>query len=386
MKVEVKVPSVGESIVSGILTKWIKNNGEIVKEGESIFEMETDKVNVDVPSPASGKIEILTAEGEEVAIGQLVAYIDSEFKAEETGKPEIAEQPAEEKPVKPVENKMEEIMKTSPSVRRIAVENDLSLKEIEGTGKDGRITNEDVLNKLNITGDDKKQTVVKMSPLRRAIARNLMQSRQEAAHLTTFNEINMEQVINIRSKYKDDFLKKYSIKLGFMSFFVKASCQALKEFADVNTMVRGDEIVYNHYYNIGVAVSVDEGLIVPVIKGADKLSFARIELKINELAEKARNKKITLDDLKDGTFTITNGGLFGSMMSTPIPSYPQTAILGMHAIKDRPYVVDGKIEIKPIMYVALTYDHRVIDGRDAVLFLMSIKKYIEDPESLLIEL
>lgn len=390
MKVEVKIPSVGESIVSGILTRWVKKNGETVKEGETLFELETDKVNVEVPSPASGMIEVLVDEGIEVKIDQLVAYIETNVKMEDEPviKPETAPESKAE-PRKKDEPKSAagiEKPKTSPAVRRIAGENQISPDSVAGTGKDGRITKADMLARLNEAQPDKRQTVVKMSPIRKTIAKNLIQAKQEAAHATTFNEINMEHVMHIRSKYQDDFLKKHGIKLGFMSFFVRACCQALKEYPDVNSVVKGDEIIYNHYCNIGVAVSVDEGLIVPVVRDADKISFAQIELKIHEMAQKARDKKITLDDLQGGTFTITNGGVFGSLFSTPIPNYPQSAILGMHAIKDRPYVEDGKIVIKPLMYAALTYDHRVIDGKDAVEFLVSIKKYIEDPESLLIEL
>jgi 2-oxoglutarate dehydrogenase E2 component (dihydrolipoamide succinyltransferase) len=386
MKVEVKIPSVGESIVSGVLTRWLVKNNDTVKEQDGLFEMETEKATVEVPSPASGKIEILISDGSEVKVGQLVAYIETAINDSTTGNK--TESKTEQNINKEkIETKDDESgQKTSPSVRRIAGEKNIDLKEIKGTGKDGRIIKDNVLDKEKDKMDDKRQTIVKMSPIRRTIAKKLVQAKQEAAHLTTFNEINMEHVINIRAKHKDDFLNKYKIKLGFMSFFVKACCQALKEFPDVNTEVRGDEIVYNHFYNIGVAVAVTEGLIVPVIKDADKMHFSEIETKINELALKARDKKITIDELQGGTFTITNGGVFGSMMSTPIPNFPQTAILGMHAVKDRPYVVDGKIEIKPIMYAALTYDHRVIDGKDAVEFLVSIKKYIEDPESLLIEL
>lgn len=376
MKVEVKVPAVGESIVSGIISRWLVKNNETIREGDTLFEMETDKVNFEVPAPASGKVEILVGEGEEVKIDQLIGTIDTEAGAVKAVPVEAVQ----------AEKKEEEPLKTSPSVRRVAAESHINLKSVEGSGKDGRIIKDDLLNKTSAPEVDKRQTVAKMTQIRRTIAKRLVQAKQEAAHLTTFNEINMEHVIHIRKKYQDEFTKKHGIKLGFMSFFVRACCQALKEFPDVNTMVRGEDIVYNHYYNIGVAVSVDEGLIVPVIKDADKLSFAQIELKIAELSEKGKNKKISLDDLQDGTFTITNGGIFGSMMSTPIPNYPQTAILGMHAITDRPVAVEGKVEIKPVMFAALTYDHRVIDGKDAVLFLAAIKNYIEDPESLLIEL
>ena len=287
-----------------------------------------------------------------------MAFIDTDIKAVNSDKKETKGTELSEIKEK-IESREEEILKESPAVRRIAEENNISPKEVKGTGKDGRITKGDILNKLNEkTGnkrdeksDDKRETVVKMSPIRNTIAKKLVQAKQEAAHLTTFNEINMEHVINIRNKHKDEFLKNHGIKLGFMSFFVKASCQALKEFPDVNTMVRENEIVYFHYYNIGVAIAVEEGLIVPVIKDADMMHFSEIELKINELAQKAKEKKIKIDELQGGTFTITNGGIFGSMLSTPIPSYPQTAILGMHAINERAYVVDGKIEIKPIMYV-----------------------------------
>ncbi len=397
MKIEVRVPSFGESIVTGILTKWLVKNDDPVAEGDNIFELETDKATAEVPSPASGKIEILAKEGDEVKIDQVVAYIDTDYKPEkkepkETGEKNKLEEERAKKDSTQKEKKDEKqatdenILKTSPSVRRIAGENKIDLDGVKGTGRDGRILKQDVLDRLLEKSGANEQTVVKMSPIRRTIAKRLVQAKQEAAHLTTFNEINMEHVINLRIKHKDDFINKYGIKLGFMSFFVKACCQALKEFPDVNTMVRGEEIVYYHYCNIGIAVAVDEGLIVPVLKNADRMSFAQIEQRISELAQKAKDRKITVDDLQGGTFTITNGGIFGSMMSTPIPSFPQTAILGMHAITDRPYVVDGRIEIKPIMYAALTYDHRVIDGREAVSFLMSIKKYIEDPESLLIEL
>ncbi len=403
MKVEVKVPSVGESIVKGILSKWLKKNGDVVTEGETIFELETDKVNVEVPAPASGKIEIQAPEGDEVNIGQTVAFVDTDFIPEKTEvkepqAPEIIAEinPPNTSPSSPAPSAAKATpyrtspSRTSPSVRRIAFENNIDIGGIDGTGKEGRIMKEDVLNRLKSAKADEKpeerQTVVKMSPIRRTIAKNLVQAKQEAAHVTTFNEIDMEQVIAIRAKDKDEFMKKHGTKLGFMSFFVKACCQALKDFPDVNTMIRGDEIIYNHYYNIGVAVSVDEGLIVPVIKDADRLSFAQIEAVLGDLAERARMKKIKLEELQGGTFTITNGGIYGSMMSTPIPDFPQSAILGMHAIKDRPVVIDGKIVIKPVMYTALTYDHRVIDGKDAVEFLVDIKKYIEDPESLLIEL
>lgn len=395
MKVQVTVPTVGESITSGVLARWLVKQNDEVLEGQSLFELETDKVNVEVPSPASGRIEMLVKDGEEVAIGRLVAYIDTAAVVSPDDKRIDAEKDSKagDKPVEPAGKKSlpadESIVpekKTSPSVRKLAGEKNVNLADVDATGKNSRITREDVLAKVTAQKTQGGETVVKMSSLRRTIAKNLLQARQEAAHLTTFNEINMEHVIAIRSRYKAEFEKKYGIKLGFMSFFVKASCQALKEFPEVNTIVRGDEIVYRHYYNIGVAVAVEEGLIVPVIRNADALSFAQIELALAGLADKARARKISLDDLSGGTFTITNGGVFGSMLSTPIPSHPQTAILGMHAVKDRPYVTDGRIEVKPIMYVALTYDHRVIDGKDAVLFLVSMKKYIEDPESLLIEL
>lgn len=391
MKVEIKVPTVGESIVSGILTRWIKKNGESAAEGEPLFELETDKVNIEVPSPAGGTVETLVNEGEEVRIGQTVGYVDTLIKSESVKKEEEIKKEEPEKIKSETVLKTEQpeeigAFKTSPSVRRIAGENNINLDEIEGTGKGGRITGADLLKKINAGSETKKDTVVKMSPIRKTIARNLVQAKQEAAHLTTFNEINMEHVVGIRTRYKDDFMRKYGIKLGFMPFFVKACCRALMDFPDVNSMIRGDEIVYHHYYNIGVAVAVDEGLIVPVIRDADTLTFPQIEMKIDELAQKARIRKITLDDLQGGTFTITNGGIFGSMLSTPIPSYPQSAILGMHSIKDRAWVVDGRIEIKPVMYVALTYDHRIIDGKDAVEFLVAVKQHLEDPDRLLIEL
>lgn len=355
MKIEVKVPPVGESVATATLGKWLVKNADLVKKEQEILELETDKVDFHVPAPASGRVEILVTEGMEVKIGQLVAYIDAE--AAMSPDTEVAPFPEAAADAPSQTPKPAEAEKPQPPPH-----------EVEPSA------------------DTDRQSRVKMSTIRRTIANRLVQATHEAAYVTTFNEINMEHVISAIKKYHDEFMQKHGVKLGYMSFLVKATTQALKSFPDINTFVDGDSIVFNHYYDIGVAVSVDGGLIVPVIKNADRLSFAEIELKIKELAQKAKAKTITLDELQGGTFSITNGGIFGSMLSTPIPNFPQTAILGMHAIKDRPYVVDGALAVKPIMYVALTYDHRVIDGREGVLFLMSIKNLIEDPERLMFEI
>ncbi len=438
MKEEIKVPSVGESITSGVIVGWRKQNGDSVKDGEILFDLETDKAVLEIPSPGSGVLEIKVAEGTEVEIGQTVAMLgEAEAKTEEEpstkGEPEAAV-PEEQ------EGKSEAL---SPAVRRIVAEHNLDTGAIEGTGKDGRITKEDALRAAEqqkepeksageappaksaappppqatetakkppaqsqpavpagrppsvasapaaVAGQDvgeRRSERVPMSRIRRRTAERLVQATQSSAYLTTFNEIDMQKVIDIRTQYKAQFEKEHGIKIGFMSFFVKACCQALKEFACVNTEIDGADIIYKYFYDIGVAISIEEGLIVPNIRGADKLHFAEIETMIASLAQRAGEKKLVPDELTGGTFTITNGGIFGSLLSTPIPAYPQTAILGMHAIKKRPVAIDDQIVIRPMMYVALTYDHQVIDGRDAVGFLARIKEFIEQPDMLLLEL
>jgi len=423
MKEEVTIPSVGESIVEGVLMAWLKENGDYVKESEDLYEFETEKASVTVPSPFEGKLEIIVQEGSKVSIGQVVATIDTgaeagqgkEKKGEVPDQKRAKPEPASEKKAKTggekkavKEEKKEPPSETlSPAARRIVEEHDIDLAGVKGTGKDGRITKEDALAAAGqkpqekASGETKQEERpvpdesgqegaparrVAMSTFRKSIARRLVAARQEAAHLTTFNEINMEKLIEIRKAHQKHFQEKYGIKLGFMSFFVKASVGALKEFPVINARIEGDEILYYDFYDIGVAVSTDRGLMVPVIRNADALTFAEIEKKIADLAERARDKKITLPELLGGTFSITNGGIFGSLMSTPIPNHPQPAILGMHAIQDRPMAVDGEVKIKPMMYVALTYDHRLIDGREAVSFLYRIKEFIEDPEDMLLNI
>jgi 2-oxoglutarate dehydrogenase E2 component (dihydrolipoamide succinyltransferase) len=438
MKEEIKVPSVGESITTGVIVSWLKHNGDQVQEGDILFELETDKAVLEIPSTGAGTLEILVEEGNEVSIGQTVAMLESGAAEKQTAIPEPQQKPAAEtqtatpeqqqKPVAAEQKNASSVL--SPAVRRIVAEHKLDQKTIKGTGKDGRITKADALDAVeqkNATGwkpdktavpesapppvapepglpeepspaapsvgASKEQTATErrserapMSAIRRRTAERLVQATQSSAYLTTFNEIDMQKVIDIRTQYKEEFLKEHGIKIGFMSFFVKASCQALKEFPSVNTQIDDNEIIYKYFYDIGVAISIEQGLIVPNIRNADRLHFAEIELIIASLAKRAREKKLLPDELTGGTFTITNGGIFGSLLSTPIPAFPQTAILGMHAIKKRPVVVDDQITIRPMMYVALTYDHRVIDGREAVGFLARIKEFIEEPDKLLLEL
>jgi 2-oxoglutarate dehydrogenase E2 component (dihydrolipoamide succinyltransferase) len=400
MKQKVEVPSVGESITTGVVVAWLRKNGEQVQEGDMLFELETEKAVLEIPSPGAGTLETLVEEGTEVAIGQTVAMLAAGDGAAQSAAPAVA-----------AGGTASEVL--SPTVRRIIAENDLDPKVIQGTGKDGRITKEDALRAAEQsepaadpvpeksepaaptpsaavvqpqTSGERLTKRVPMSGIRSRTAERLVRATQSSAYLTTFNEIDMQKVIEIRTHYKAQFEKDHGIKIGFMSFFVKACCQALKEFPAVNTEVDGKDIVYKYFYDIGVAISIDQGLIVPVIRNASGLHFAEIEAAIASLAGRAKEKKLMPDELTGGTFTITNGGVFGSLLSTPIPAYPQTAILGMHAIKKRAVVVDDQMVIRPMMYVALTYDHRVIDGREAVGFLARIKDFIEAPDKLLLEL
>jgi 2-oxoglutarate dehydrogenase E2 component (dihydrolipoamide succinyltransferase) len=417
MKEEIKVPSVGESITTGTLAAWLRQDGELVKEGEKLFELETDKALIEVPCPGTGVLKIEVPEGTDVEISQTVATLDKDASA-------TAAVPQPEAPVK--ESQTPGTPPLSPAVRRVVAEHDLDPQAISGTGKAGRITKADALHAAEqlspaepaptatkpdtaplVVADPPKSPAspalpamspsgpapgerrterVPMTKIRQRTAERLVQAKQNTAYLTTFNEIDMHQVVAIRSQYKDTFQKDHGIKIGFMSFFVKACCQALKAFPAVNAQIEDNDIVYHHYYDIGVAMSLERGLIVPVVRQADALHFAEIEARIASLAQRARDKKLMPDELAGGTFTITNGGIFGSLLSTPIPSYPQCAILGMHTIKKRAVVVDDQIVVRPMMYVALTYDHRVIDGRDAVGFLAKVRDYIEEPEKLLLEL
>lgn len=398
MKEDVLVPSVGESITSGILTAWIKKEGEQVEEGEDLFELETDKATVAVPAPADGSLHILIEEGQEVEIGQVVGDLTVAEDTAPSAEAKKEEKPAASTTPTATRKRMAaaEGAGLSPAVRRIVNEHGLSVTDLKGSGPKGRITKEDALRGAEakkktgaapaaVVPTSERQTRVPMSRLRQTIANRLVQARHEIALLTTFNEINMENVMALRKRYGEQFEKNHGVRLGFMSFFVKACCQALQRFPGVNGMIDGQEIVYNNFYDIGVAVSTERGLLVPVLRDADMMSFAEIEKTILDLAQRAREKKIAPDELAGGTFTITNGGVFGSLLSTPLPNYPQTAILGMHAIQKRPIAVEDQVVIKPMMYVALSYDHRLIDGREAVQFLVAVKTLVEDPQSLLLD-
>lgn len=395
MPLEVKIPPMGESINSGVLAKWHVKDGDVVKKDQPLFELETDKITSEGTAESAGRITLKVAEGAEVKIGAVVAVID-ESAAASGASP--APTPAGENQKAGTEAPQ------SPAVRRLAAETGIDPAKVEGTGKGGRVTKGDMLAASsakpaettaapapipqsatpNPPSATAKQTRKKLSPLRKRIAERLVQAQHEAAMLTTFNEVDMSAVMDLRKKYQDDFVKKHGVKLGFMSFFTKAVVQALKDVPAINAQFAGDEIVQNHYYDIGVAVSTEKGLMVPVIRGCDTLGMADIEKAIGDVAKKARDGKITLADLEGGVFTITNGGIFGSMLSTPILNAPQSAILGLHAINERPVAVNGQVVIRPMMYLALSYDHRLVDGKEAVTFLVKVKQAIEDPARLAI--
>lgn len=416
MTIEIKVPPLPESVADATLINWHKKAGDHVSRDENLVDLETDKVVLEVPSPKSGILtEIKVQDGTIVKSGELLAILteSSEAAAPEDGNDANASK-ADSKPNKAdlatdAVKKDSTAKKVSPAVKVLLKEHDLDASMIEGSGKKGRITKSDVLDYLrddeaeNVRSNDIDTPIqqspqpteevtdndgqrVPMTRLRAKIAERMVEAQTNSAMLTSFNEIDLFEVMELRKKYKDSFLEEHSVKLGFMSFFSKASVEALKKFPIINASVDGQDIVYHDRYDIGIAVSSERGLMVPVIKNLDELSFAEIERSIADLATKAKNGSITMEDLSGGTFTITNGGTFGSLISTPILNSPQSAILGMHNIKERPVVVDGKIVIRPMMYVALTYDHRIIDGREAVLFLVSIKESLEDPERLMLEI
>lgn len=386
MKEEVKVPSVGESINTGVIVSWLKHSGDKVEEGENLFELETDKAVLEIPSPGAGILETLVEEGTEVSIGQTVAMLGP-AKEGEGGAPAEPKQPSgAAAPVQEVAEKLAEPESARKAARRESVQPEPSPPAQVEREEPQPSPDLPVSAAEKQTTEPRRSERVPMSAIRKRTAQRLVKAMQNTAYITTFNEIDMQKVIDIRMQYKEQFQKEHGIKIGFMSFFVKACVQALKEFPAVNTQVDGGDIIYRYFYDIGVAISIDEGLIVPVIRDADTLHFAEVEKTIADMAKRAREKKLKPDELAGGTFTITNGGIFGSLLSTPIPAYPQTAILGMHAIKNRPVVIDEKIIIRPMMYVALSYDHRVIDGREAVGFLARIKEYIENPDKLLLEL
>lgn len=404
MKQEIAVPSLGESVTEGTLTAWLKHNGDYVEEGENLFELESDKATVEVPSTASGTLEILIEAETEVEVGQVVAAVDTAKQPAAEEKSAAAVKPAAGEQL-PIQQKAH----PTPLAEKTMQTFDVSPEEVRPAGKTGRITKEDVMNVVQAKkedraprrdeqaaglraeeesggGEQQRQERVPMSRIRERIAENLVLSKQQAAHLTTFNEIDMHRVMEIRKQFQDSFVETHGIKLGFLSFFIKASCIALKRYPEANCYLEGKDIVYNRFYNIGIAVSTERGLVVPVVKNADTLELDEIEKEVALLAEKARNKKLTIDEMSGGTFSITNGGVFGSLLSTPIPTPPQTAILGMHAIKERPVAEDGNVMIRPMMYAALTYDHRVIDGKEAVGFLSLIKSFIENPEKMFLNI
>lgn len=391
MSVEIKVPSVGESVSEGVLSRWVRKAGQGVKAGDPLFELETDKASQEIASPAEGTLEVIVQEGQKVMVGQVVGKI-LPGKVTSSAAPVAA--PAAPAPA-PVAKPS--VQAASPSARQMADEHGLDTTKIPGTGRDGRVIKEDVQAAIGSTkaapaaaetakvSPTRSETRTRMSTLRQRIAERLLSAQQNAAILTTFNEADMSAVMALRAKYKDPFQKKHGVGLGFMGFFVKAVAEAARAFPAVNARIEGSDVVTPNYLDVGVAVSTEKGLMVPVLRDADKMTFAQIEKGIVELAAKARDGKISVADLQGGTFTITNGGVFGSLLSTPILNPPQSGILGMHTIQKRPVVVDDQIAIRPMMYLALSYDHRLIDGREAVGFLVRVKECIENPERLMLE-
>ncbi|MCB0393555.1 MAG: 2-oxoglutarate dehydrogenase complex dihydrolipoyllysine-residue succinyltransferase [Bdellovibrionales bacterium] len=419
MAVAVTIPSVGESISEVTISEWTKNDGDYVNKGDVVMVLETDKASVEVSAEESGTLKITTQAGETIAVGAEVAKIEPGAPPAGASAPKKEEAPAVAA-AKPATNgsksngngaaaslSSEKLSDLAPAVRGLVMEHGVDPDKIPGTGRGGRLTKEDVMNYVGGAGatakpassapstgagavkaptiDVDRQEIKPMSAIRKTIARRLKEVQNTAAILTTFNEVDLTHAMDLRKKYQDDFVKKHGVKLGLMSIFIKACTDALQEFPMVNAFIEGENFILNNFYNVGVAVSTERGLMVPVIRDADRLSLAGIELAIKALAEKGRAGKISMEDLSGGTFSVTNGGVFGSMMSTPILNPPQSAILGMHNIVERPMVVDGEIKIRPMMYVALSYDHRIIDGKEAVSFLVRVKKGVEDPQRLLIQ-
>ena len=432
MNEKILVPVLGESITEATVAKWLKNIGDTVEADEAVVELETAKVNLEVPSPISGTVgDIKFKDGDVVKVGTVLGSIqgngkntqteikkiepdikindsvnlEKEKKDEEPLVPAVDEEPlvlsTDDEPLvltEEIEDKKDtkkpiKSSTLSPSVRKIVAEKNIDVKSVEGTGKDGRISKGDLLNLMSATPKPNERKIkfgeeerIKMSRLRQTIAKRLKQAQQNAAILTTFNEVDMTSINEMRKENQEDFKKRYGTKLGFMSFFVKACIVALRSFPAVNAEISGDEIVYKNYYNISFAVGTDKGLVVPVLKNADELSFADIEKNIKTISEKARDGKLNIEDLQGGTFTISNGGVYVSMLSTPILNLPQSGVLGMHNIVERPTVVDGENKIRPIMYLALSYDHRIIDGKDSVSFLKTVKENLENPGKLFLEI
>ncbi|MDA8538759.1 2-oxoglutarate dehydrogenase complex dihydrolipoyllysine-residue succinyltransferase [Candidatus Pelagibacter bacterium] len=433
MAEKITVPTLGESVTEATVSKWLKSQGEEVTADEPLVELETDKVNVEVPSPTSGVLgTIAVKEGETVNVGSLLGTIngstttdhdikevnnytppEKENKIEELKifEEEKILKPKKSKKVKNNEVKLEnetplildqvheekitkkEVKQVSPAARKMAEETKVDLSQVQGTGKNGVVLKEDIMSLMGSKPAPAERKIkhgpeerVKMTRLRLTIAKRLKEAQENAAMLTTFNEVDMSEVMSMRNKYKEEFQNSYGVKLGFMSFFVKACVIGLKNYPAINAEIQGEEIVYKNYYNISIAVGTDRGLVVPVLRETDEMSFADIEKNIGNLGQKAKDGKITIEDLQGGTFTITNGGIYGSMLSTPILNPPQSAVLGMHNIVQRPIVVDGKVEIRPIMYLALSYDHRIIDGKEAVSFLKIVKESLEQPQRLFLNI
>ena len=436
MSEKITVPTLGESVTEATVSKWLKSQGEKVSADEPLVELETDKVNVEVPSPISGVLGNITVkEGETVNVGSLLGTVDSTDANKDSSDNEVNDysppkkekdkvQPKvfeEEKIIKPKKIKVkkteeptlkleEEVplileqvheekeeqkieKQVSPAARKLANETKVDLRNVEGSGKNGVILKEDIMSLMGSKPAPSERKVkhgpeerVKMTRLRLTIAKRLKEAQENAAMLTTFNEVDMSEVMSMRSRYKEEFENKYQVKLGFMSFFVKACVIGLKNYPAINAEIQGEEIVYKNYYNISIAVGTDRGLVVPVLRETDEMSFADIEKNIGGLSQKARDGKITIEDLQGGTFTITNGGIYGSMLSTPILNPPQSAVLGMHNIIQRPIVVDGNVEVRPVMYLALSYDHRIIDGKEAVSFLKIVKESLEQPQRLFLNI
>jgi 2-oxoglutarate dehydrogenase E2 component (dihydrolipoamide succinyltransferase) len=406
MSIEVKIPAVGESITSGVLSVWHKQPGDLVSEGEALFTLETDKISTEVPAAGAGKLQIQVEAGQEVKIGQVVALLDETVKAPaSSAKPS---DPAEAPAPPPVQKESNATL--SPAARRIVEEEKVKLAEVAGTGKRGQVTKSDLVQYLESKSvpesptqraaqsapgipaaatapleSSSRTTRRKMTPLRKKIAAQLVMAQQNAAMLTTFNECDMTAVMQLRSQYQESFQKRHGVKLGFMSFFIKAVVDALQSVKAMNARIDGDDLIENHYYDIGVAVGTERGLVVPIVRDADKKSFAELEKEVAAYAGKARDGKLGLDDLTGGVFTITNGGIYGSLLSTPILNPPQSGILGMHKIQNRPMAIGDKIEVRPMMYLAVSYDHRVVDGKEAVTFLVRVKDCVEAPARLLLQ-
>lgn len=409
MKVDVVIPSIGESVTEATVGTWLKDDGEFVEEDEVICEVESEKATIEVVAEKAGILSLKIKEGEIVSIGAVIAQIDTDAKAEIPAKKEQKTSESTEK--EPVE-KIEKVpqhettpakqAKISPVAANILEKAGIKPSEIKGSGVDGRITKEDALKavgngkekqpattapepEVKISHDDRSERREKMTTLRKTIARRLLNAKHGTAMLTTFNEVDLLKIKELRAQYKEKFQEKYNVGLGFMSFFTRACTIALKEIPNVNAMINGDEIIYHDFTDIGIAVSTDKGLVVPIIRNAEKMALHEIEMEIVRLAAKARDGRLTIDEMTGGTFTITNGGVFGSMLSTPIINTPQSAILGMHNIIERPVAVNGEVVIRPMMYVALSYDHRIIDGKESVTFLKRVKELLEDPARIILE-